>query len=214
MATQIVMDPVDIRDVPTRGSTEIVHVADPNAAIDDIRRDGRRVVTFVGFSGAGYEEPASVRKLLAEVLADFDPREVIICSGATPDGIGVVYAIAKARGFATVGIVSAVAETNHAPLSDAVDTIYVIEDQDWGGRRCDGTLAPTSAAMVGAADEIIAIGGGDIGRDEIEAAVAAHKPVRYVAADVDHAAAIERARRSGEASPHDSQGPVHRILGQ
>jgi acyl-CoA synthetase (AMP-forming)/AMP-acid ligase II len=216
MATQMVTDRTghskhDVRGLSSRGSAQIAYVADPNAAIDAIRRHGRRVVTFVGFSGAGYEEPLSVRNLLADVLAAFDPRLVTICSGATADGIGAIYPMAKTRGFATVGIVSAVAETNHARLSDAVDTIYVIEDQDWGGRRRDGTLSPTSVAMAGAADEIIAIGGGDIARDEVEAAIAAHKPVRYVAADMNHAAGLEKARRSGEAVP-PFQGSVHQMF--
>jgi hypothetical protein len=200
-----------VRDVLTRATTQVVHIADPNAAIDAVRRDGRRVVTFVGFSSAGYEDPIRVRNRLADFLSEFDPRSVVICSGATADGIGAVYPIAKVRGFATVGIVSAVAEIKHTRLSDSVDTIYVIEDQVWGGRRQDGTLSPTSAAMVGSADQIIAIGGGDITRDEIDAALAACKPVHYVAADMNHAAAIEKERPTGE-TPHDFKGPVHHIF--
>jgi hypothetical protein len=217
MATQITTNrsgdskPADVSAAPGSRSAKIVHVADPNAAIDGTRRIGRRVVTFIGFSGAGYEEPLRVRNLLADFLAEFDPRSVTICSGATADGIGAIYPLARARGFATVGIVSTVAETKHARLSDAVDTIYVIEDQDWGGRRRDGTLLPTSVAMVGAADEIIAIGGGDIARDEIEVALAAHKAVQYVAADMNHAAALEKARRRGEAEP-DFKGPAHHLF--
>jgi hypothetical protein len=193
-------------------SLRIVHVADPNAAIEAIRGMGRRIVTFAGFSGGGYEDPMRVSNLLADFLAELDHGSVIVCSGATADGIGAVYPIARVRGFATIGIVSAVAEAEHACLSDAVDTIYVIEDKDWGGRRSDGTLSPTSAAMVAAADEIIAIGGGDITCDEIEAAIAAHKPVRYVAADMNHAAAREKARRKGEPDPEDFKGPVHHLF--
>jgi hypothetical protein len=206
------LDPAGVRAVPARGIAQIVHVAHPNAAIDAIRGAGRRIVTFAGFSSAGYEEPVRVSNLLADFLSEFDHGSVVVCSGATAEGIGAIYPIARARGFATIGIVSALAETNHARLSDAVDTIYVIEDQDWGGRRRDGTLSPTSAAMVGAADEIIAIGGGDIASDEIEAAVAAHKPMRYVAADMNHAAALEKARRSGEEAPHHFKGPVHHMF--
>jgi hypothetical protein len=195
-----------------RPSARIVHVADPNAAVVAIRGAGRRIVTFAGFSGGGYEDPGKVSNLLAEFLAELDERSVVVCSGATADGIGAVYPIARARGFATIGIVSAVAETEHARLSDAVDTIYVIEDKDWGGRRSDGTLSPTSVAMVGAADEIVAIGGGEIARDEIEAAIAADKPVRYVAADMNHAAALDKACRRGEAAPQDFKGPVHHMF--
>jgi hypothetical protein len=93
MATQIVtnragdpkdgFDSPDASAVPAPESAQIMHVADPNTAIDAIRHNGRRVVTFVGFSGAGYEEPVRVRNLLADILAVFDPRSVTICSGAT-----------------------------------------------------------------------------------------------------------------------------------
>jgi hypothetical protein len=193
-------------------SARIVHVTDPKEAVDAIRGADRRVVTFAGFSGGGYEDPVRVSKLLSDLLAEFDPETVIVCSGATADGIGAVYPIAKARGFATIGIVSAIAETDHARFSDAVDTVYVIEDKDWGGRRGDGTLSPTSIAMVSAADEIVAIGGGDIARDEIEAAMAAEKPVRYVAADMNHAAAFAKARVRGEAAPRDFKGPVDHMF--
>lgn len=193
-------------------SQRIVHVADPIEAVKAIRGTGRHIVTFVGFSGGGYEEPMRVSNLLAELLKDLDRDLVAVCSGATEDGIGAVYPIAKERCFATIGIVSALAETDHARFSDDVDTIYVIKDKEWGGRQSDGKLSPTSTAIVNAADEIVAIGGGDIARDEIEAAKAANKPVRYEPADMNHAAALEKARRKGETAPQDFKGPVHRIF--
>ncbi len=195
-----------------RSPARIVRIADPDAAIDAIRGDGRRVVTFMGFSGRGYEDPASVEHLLADFLAQFDPRSEIVCSGATEDGIGAVYPLAKARGFTTVGIVSAVAEAEGARFSDLVDTIYVIDDDSWGGSRNDGTLSPTSVAMAGAADDIIAIGGGPIARDEIEAARKLGKTIHYAAADMNHAAALENARRKGEAPPTEFKGAVHELF--
>jgi hypothetical protein len=194
------------------GSRRIVHATDPKEAVEAIRGTGRRIVTFVGFSGNGYEEPMRISNLLADLLNELNRDSVIVCSGATEDGIGAVYPIAKQRRFSTIGIVSAVAETEKARFSDAVDTIYIISDKEWGGRRSDGTLSPTSTAMVNAADEIIAIGGGKIARDEIEAAKAAGKPVRYEPADMNHAAALETARRKGEVAPQDFKGPVHSIF--
>ncbi len=59
----------------------------------------------------------------------------------------------------------------------------------------NGKLSPTSAVIVGSADEMIAIGGGEIARDEAVAAKAKGKKVRYIAADMNHAAAIKKARR-------------------
>ena len=190
-------------------SPRIIRVDDPREAVEAIRGTGRRIVTFVGFSGNGYEEPTKVCNLLADFLNDLDRDLVVVCSGATADGIGAVYPIAKMSRFTTIGIVSAVAEAEHARFSEAVDTIYIINDEEWGGRRGDGTLSPTSTAMVDAANEMIAIGGGEIARDEIEAAKAAGKPVRYEPADMNHAAALEKARRKGEAAPRDFKGPVH-----
>jgi len=193
-------------------SARIVHVTDPNQAVDAIRSKGHRIVTFMGFSGGGYEDPERVSDLLRGFLAGLDPRSVTVCSGATADGIGAVYPIAKTLGFATIGIVSSLAESEHARLSDTVNKIYVIGDKNWGGLRNDGTLSPTSVAMVDASDEIIAIGGGDIACDEIKAAIAAKKPVRFAAAEMNHAAAIEKARRKGETPPEEFQGPVYRLF--
>lgn len=195
-----------------RVSVRIVHIGDPRTAIEAIRGAGRRVVTFAGFSAGGYEDPPMVECLLVNLLAEFDPRLIVVCSGATAVGIGAVYALAKARGFETLGIVSAVAEGEGVRFSGAVDTIYVIEDDAWGGRRSDGRLSPTSTAMVGAADEIIAIGGGPITRDEIEAARELGKTVRYVPADMNHGAAIKKAQASGDSPPTDFKGAVHALF--
>jgi len=193
-------------------SARIVHVTDPNHAVDAIRSSRYRIVTFMGFSAGGYEDPERVSDLLRDFLAGLHPRSVIVCSGATADGIGAVYPIANALGFSTIGIVSSLAESEHTRLSHTVNKIYMIEDKNWGGRRSDGTLSPTSVAMVEASDEIIAIGGGDIACDEIKAAIAAKKPVRFAAAEMNHAAAIEKARRKGETPPEDFEGPVYRLF--
>jgi hypothetical protein len=196
----------------TGTADRVIRLTDPQAAIRAIRRAGHRVVTFVGFSGSGYEDQAGVERAIADILAELDPLSVLICSGATEEGIGAVYTLATNRGFATIGIVSSVAEAQGARFSDAVQTIYIIDDTQWGGRAPNGTLSPTSAAVVGAADEIVAIGGGDIARDEIEAAIGARKPVRYVAAYMNHAAAFEKVQRKGGVAPQDFKGPVHQTF--
>jgi predicted Rossmann-fold nucleotide-binding protein len=185
----------------------------PEDAVESIRRDGRRVVTFVGFSGRGYDDPALVERLAEGFLDELEPSSTIVCSGATEEGIGVVYRLAKARGFTTIGIVSSLAQSESPRLAADVDTIYVIDDDSWGGRRRDGTLSPTSAAMVESADAMIAIGGGDVARDEIEAVRKLGKPVRYAAADMNHAAAVETAQTKAEPKPTDFKGPVHALMG-
>ena len=199
-----------------RGSTQssatdagrIVRPANADAAIALIRGAGRPVVTFVGFSGAGYEDPRAVALAIAKVLDEFEPTSVMISAGATPEGIGAVYSLAKNRGFTTIGIVSAIAEKEGATFSPHVDTVYVIADDTWGGVGADGRLSPTSSAIVGVSAEMIAIGGGDIARDEIVAARAMGKKVRYIAADMNHAAAIAKAREKRQPDPTDFRGAL------
>ena len=205
-------DPRDERGSPPASSADsgrIVRPADADAAIALIRSAGRSVVTFVGFSGAGYEDAPAVERALAKVLDDLNPASVLICAGATPEGIGAVYPLAKKRGFTTIGIVSAVAEKEGAKFSQAVDTIFVIADDTWGGANAEGKLSQTSSAMVGAADEMIAIGGGEIARDEIAAAMAMSKKVRHIVADMNHAAAIRKAKEMRQPEPDDFRGAVH-----
>ena len=191
------------------GPRSIVRTANADAAITRIRKAGRSVVTFVGFSGAGYEDALAVERVIANVLDELSPTSVLICAGATPEGIGAVYPLAKQRGFTTIGIVSALAEKEGATFSRDVDTVFVIADDTWGGLNADGKLSQTSSAMVGAADEMIAIGGGEIARDEIAAAMATGKKVRYMVADMNHAAAIRKAKEMRQPEPDDFRGAVH-----
>jgi hypothetical protein len=189
-----------------------IRSVDAAAALAEIRAAHRRVVTFVGFSGAGYEDADALARIVAHTLSSYDPRSVTICIGATTEGIGAAYPIARQRGFRTLGIVSSRAQEDGVTLSSDVDIIYVIPDTSWGGNLPDGRLSPVSAAMVEAADEIIAIGGGDIARDEAAGAIAAGKPVRYIAADMNHAAAIEHARRAHQPEPRDFRGTLQTLF--
>ncbi len=197
---------------PARASaaraSRIVRLAEADAAIALVRKTGLYVVTFTGFSDAGYEDRGAVEGAIAKVLDEFEPTSAAICAGATPEGIGVVYPMAKQRGFTTIGIVSAVAEKEGASFSSSADTVYVIADDTWGGLGAGGELSPTSSAMVGSADEVIAIGGGEISRDEVLAARARGKKVRYIAADMNHAGAIRKAREKRQPEPRDFRGAL------
>lgn len=197
-----------VQQASVAGTGRVVRLADADAAIALVRETGRYVVTFTGFSDAGYEDPGAVEGAIAEVLDGFEPTSVVICAGATSEGVGAVYPIAKQRGFTTIGIVSAMAEKEGARFSSSVDTVYVIADDTWGGLGADGELSRTSSAMVGSADEMIAIGGGEISRDEMMAGRAQGKKVRYIAADMNHAAAISKAREKSQPEPRDFRGAV------
>ena len=60
--------------------------------------------------------------------------------------------------------------------------------------------------MVGAADELIAIGGDEIARDEIAVAMAMGKSVRYIVSEMNHAAAIKKAKEMRQPTPDDFRG--------
>jgi len=53
------------------------------------------VVTFVGYSGAEYEDKAAMLEAAGRILDEFDSSSAIINIGATPEGIGAVYELAK-----------------------------------------------------------------------------------------------------------------------
>jgi hypothetical protein len=194
---------------PAAGASRVVRPANVDAAIALVRAPGRSIITFLGFSGSGYEDPPAVERAIAKVLDALNPASVIICAGATSDGIGIVYPLAKKRGFTTIGIVSAIAEKEGVGFSPDVDTVFVIADDTWGGRDTSGRLSPTSAVMVGSTDEMFAIGGGEIARDEAMAAREKGKKVRYIAADMNHAAAIKKAREKRQPEPHDFRDTLH-----
>ena len=169
--------------------------------------DGRMVVTFIGYSGAGYEDPAAMRAQAGRVLDRLDPKRTLVNIGATAEGIGAVYELAKQRGFATSGIVSSQARHSGTPLSPCVDRVYFVADDRWGG-FLPGTreLSPTSAAMVGVSTRLVAIGGGEVARDELLAAKTLGKRVDFIAADMNHRVAVKRAASRGEPFPGDFRG--------
>lgn len=149
----------------------------------------------------------------ARVLDAHRPQTTLVNIGATAEGIGAVYALAKQRGFITMGIVSTLARDQQVPLSPCVDHVFFITDKSWGGLQPGRqTLSPTSQAMVSASRWFVAIGGGEVTRDEARAAHRRGKPVRFVPADQDHQAARDKARRRGQTEPTDFRGAAHAAL--
>lgn len=178
-----------------------------------VRQRGARVLTLLGYSDAGYQNPAAMLAAADAELAMHDPQHTLVNCGATAAGIGAVYALASQRGFTTIGIVSSLARDEQVALSPGVDLVFFVADSSWGGclagRR---QLAPTSAALVANSAAIVAIGGGDIARDELLAAHRMGKPVRFVPADMDHQQALEKARAKGQPAPTNFQGTVHAVF--
>lgn len=173
------------------------------------------VLTFAGYSGAEYEDPSAIIEQASRVLDGQDPKKILINIGATEEGIGAVYEIAKRKGFTTMGIVSTQALDERVTLSRCVDYVFYVKDNSWGGLVSGTTrLSPTSAAIVETSTSFIAIGGGDVARDEMLAARKAGKPVTFFPADMNHKIAREKAQKKGQAEPTDFRGSVHCALAE
>ena len=179
------------------------------------KSQGKTVLTFLGYSGAGYEDEAALTKHATSVLDQYKPGTTIVNIGVTPDGIGRVYELAKQRGFTTSGIVSTQARESNAALSPCVDHVFFVQDPSWGG-FVEGSeqLSPTSAAMVEVSDHLVAIGGGEVSRDELVAATRAGKNTRFIPADMNHRIAREKAAKRGQAPPTDFRGAVDAAFGE
>jgi hypothetical protein len=176
---------------------------------------GRKVLTFAGYSGAGYEDPKRMLDEAARILDGEDPAKTLVNIGATKVGIGAVYELAKAKGFTTMGIASTLARDENVELSPCVDHVFFVEDTQWGG-KLEGTedLSPTSRAMVESSTIFVAIGGGDTARDELLAARAAGKETKFIPADMSHAIAREKAGKQGSPEPTDFRGAAHAAVGE
>jgi hypothetical protein len=192
-----------------RESAQIVREATPQEIQAYFKEKNMTVLTFLGYSGAEYENRARMLAQAAKILAQFDPKSTIVNLGATPQGIGAIYDLAKRQGFLTSGIVSTQAKENKAALSPQVDIVFYVQDDTWGG-FLPGTqrLSPTSRAMVESSDVIVAIGGGEVARDELLAARQLGKRLTYIPADLNHRLARDKARQQSQPAPTDFGGAI------
>jgi hypothetical protein len=199
---------------PVCDPTPILKDATPDEIRAFFAEQKKSVVTFVGYSGSGYEDEAAMLAKAESALGEFDPSGTLVNIGATPDGIGAIYALARERGFVTTGIVSSQAKQYDIRPSPCVDYVFYVEDATWGGYLDDGEhLSPTSTAMVAISDVVIGIGGGAVARDELLAARRMGKEVRFIAADMNHAKAREKAGKKGLPPPQDFRGAAHEVFG-
>ena len=90
-----------------------------------------RVLTFLGYSAAEYEDKELMLKQAERILDQFDPANTIVNIGATAEGIGAVYETAKRKGFLTAGIVSTQARDSNAAL--ALAPTWSSRQMTWGG---------------------------------------------------------------------------------
>jgi hypothetical protein len=176
------------------------------------RGTGKTILTFVGYSGAGYEDQAAMLARAERILNGYDPTKTIVNIGATPEGIGAVYEVAKRKGFVTSGIVSVLALQAKVALSPYVDFVFYVEDATWGGYlKGTNQLSPTSKAIIENSNIVVGIGGGEVARDELLAAQRSGKQVYFFPADMNHQKARETTRRKGLPPPTDFRGAARSL---
>jgi len=168
----------------------------------------KKVYTFFGYSALGYEDIDTVRRVVRKELEQLNKEEYVIAVGATEEGIGFVYEIAKELGFLTIGIVSTQALSYSGKFSEDVDRIYIINDDYWGG-FIPGTkkLAETTKAFLGVSAIVSAYGGGENTAVMLQEAKKLSIPVIFTEAEMNH----EKARKVyGEV--YDSfKGKAHQV---
>lgn len=187
--------------------------ATPSEIAKFFENEQKTVVTFVGYSGAEYENKTEMLERASNILDEFDPSKALVNIGATPEGIGAIYNLAKKKKFITTGIVSTQAKEYDAKLSDCVDYVFYVEDATWGGFLANGDrLSPTSKAMVENSDVMIGFGGGEVARDELVAAKRSGKAVRFIPADMNHHKAREKAQKRNLPEPKYFSGAADEIF--
>ena len=185
----------------------------PAETLEFFKTLGKKVVTFFGYS-VDYEHESVMLALARDVLSKYSPQTYVINIGATAGGIGAVYPLAKAMGFKTTGIVSSVATKHMEYISKEVDQICFVAETQWGGKLPDSSeLSPTSKAMILCSDVLIAIGGGEVSRDELLEGRKQGKPIFFYPAEIGHKYWIEHARKEGLPAPTSFLGAVHETFG-
>jgi hypothetical protein len=182
-----------------KGVTKAEHIR----RILETRAGVEKTLTFFGYSGAGYNQPQSMLKaaeLEMQAISESTRPKTAIIIGATPEGIGQVYPVAKSLNFAaTVGIVSSLGK-DYLSLEGtrSVDIIFIVEDTTWGGFPSgvkEGTfedLSPTSKAMVAASDRLIGLGGGEVTGAELQVAKKLQKDVLFLEMESSREIALKK----------------------
>lgn len=173
----------------------------PDEAISFFKSLGKIVLTFLGYSGLGYEDEKGMLQIARDVLTGYSPQTTLVNIGATEVGCGAIYALAKSMGFETTGIVTTLA-LEYRGISPAVDHVCFIKDTQWGGKLPNSNeLSPTSKAMVECSDILVGIGGGGIVDDEMLFGKEMGKPIQYFAAEMNHEIATRYYKSLGKSPP-------------
>ena len=163
--------------------------------ITQVKALDKKVYTLFGYSALDYEEKDAVLAQIKAELEKLNPSEWVVNIGATEEGIGGAYKVAKELGFATIGIVSTQALSYSGNFSPYVDTIYIVNDPNWGG-FVPGTdkLTEATKAFLGVSDSIAAYGGGENTAVTLREAKKLGLAISYTLADMNHEKAAKQSR--------------------
>lgn len=201
--------------IQLRGKNKVVGwEMSPREAQSFFKSMGKTVVTYFGYSSI-YENEKEMLNIVKKTLAEYSPQTALINFGVTQGGLGAIYPIAKSMGFTTTGIVCSLALESPEYISGDVDYICFIKDDQWGGNLPNSnTLSPTSQAMITCSDILIAIGGGEICRDELIAGRELGKPIHFYPAEMQHEWWTQRMKKRGLPPPKSFWGAVHEVFGK
>lgn len=155
----------------------------------------KRVLVFGGFSGMEYENKSLLEKTikhrLEKEVQQVGKESVAIICGATTDGIGCVYAIAKELGLATYGIVSQLA--NKYGTDRYCDKTFFVDDPEntWKVISPQGHSYMVEIARDNGV--LIYYGGGEVAVSEISEALS-----KNIAVEVDISFAPDAAKTAAK----------------
>jgi hypothetical protein len=192
----------------------VLGVAD---AVQRVRGCGRSVIAFGGYGELGYDDEDAVLAQCRAELDRHDPGRTAIATGTLVTrgfrrGIAMVYPLARAMGFTTLGVHPSVAlaDRSRHTLADGVDHAFFVEDPTWGGTDATGRPSATLQVLLAVSDAFVAFGGGEHTAQELRAFLQAGKPVRFVPARM-HAGTTERWTRATGVHIPDLDGAAQRF---
>lgn len=144
--------------------------------LDEMTKN-RHVIVFSGFSALGYKDihhlKESLHSELEKAISKYGAHALCVVAGATDEGIGVVYNLAKKMGIETLGIVS---EQAIGFVSSNCDKVVYIADPTGSWKVLDETgnsymvYVATRNDKISRTGEFIAFGGGEVTLSELNEA--------------------------------------------
>lgn len=172
-------------------------------------------VTYIGYSGLGYDDPEGVKETMKSqlegFLRDHPDKQIVVVCGGTSVGIGAVYDVVAENptlreNIKCIGIVSECASKQDLVQSTEEFKVGIVHvpdpKQSWQTKLSDGDQE--HQAMIYPAQkfggEIIAFGAGGIGYDEINEAKDKGLKVTLLPSQPDNSKLQERLKKDKDFS--------------